>query len=134
MKKRILVVDDEPAFTTLLKFGLEGAGYYEVHEENDATQAVATARAFDPDLIILDVMMPDLEGSDVAASLRELPRFAQTPIIFMTALALGVGGPAPNGCRSAQTYLAKDTPMEKLIECIESKTQKAGGTATKVVV
>ena len=125
MKKRIFVVDDEPAFTTLLKYGLEAGGYYEVYQENDPNQAVAAAREFDPDLVILDVMMPDIDGSDVAARLREDSRFAKTPIIFMTALALGSDGSPASSRRGGQTYLPKDTPLETLIDCIEEKIKKS---------
>src|SRR5690349_12648137 len=59
MKKRILVVDDEREFTNLLRLSLENHGYYEVQEENDAENVRAAARAFDPDLILLDIMMPE---------------------------------------------------------------------------
>jgi DNA-binding response OmpR family regulator len=121
MKKRILVVDDESDFTTLLKYSLESDGYYEVEQENDPTRALATAREFDPDLCILDVMMPDLDGSDVAARLREDIRFAHMPIIFMTALVLGTEVPAGMNDRGGQTYLPKSTPIDKLIDCIEEK-------------
>ena len=120
MKKRILVVDDEAGFTTLLKYGLEADGYYDVHEENDANLALKAAREFDPDLVILDIMMPDIDGSDVAARLREDSRFARTPIVFMTALVLGNEAPL-GGKKGGQTYLPKTTPIDKLIECIEEK-------------
>jgi CheY-like chemotaxis protein len=121
MKTRILVIDDESDFTSMLKATLEADGYYEVYEENDATCAVMTAHEVDPDLIVLDVMMPELDGSDVAARLREDRWFGDTPIIFLTSLVLG--HEALPGARAAkgQTYLPKSTPIERLIECIEMK-------------
>ena len=132
MKKRILVIDDEPDFTSMLKYTLEADGYYEVHFENDATRAVTAAREVDPDLFILDVMMPDLDGSDVAALLREDPHFARTPILFLTALALGhesgVGGFASDS-GPAQTYLPKSAPTDQLIDCIEKKLSAASAAA-----
>lgn len=121
MRKRILVVDDEPDFTSMLKSVLEADGYYEVHEENDSTRAVATAREVDPDLIVLDVMMPEMDGSDVAARLREDHRFGATPIIFITALVLGHEAAPGTVNHGGQTYLAKSTPIDKLIACIEQK-------------
>lgn len=121
MKKRILVVDDEPGFTTLLKYGLEGEGYYEVYEENESPRALIAAREFDPDLVILDVMMPDMDGSDVAERLREDSRFKHTPIIFLTALAINAESSVGVSKPTAQTYLPKNTPIDKLIECIEEK-------------
>ena len=125
MKTRILVVDDEPGFTTLLKYSLEGEGYYEVREENDSTHALEAAREFGPDVVILDVMMPDVDGSDVAARLREDARFAHTPIIFLTALALGNDAPGGIPKKGGQTYLPKDTPLDELIDFIEEKLADA---------
>ncbi|MFB3108272.1 MAG: response regulator, partial [Candidatus Binatia bacterium] len=56
MKKRILLIDDEPSFTRVLKLYLEKSGAYEVTEENRGEMALETARRFKPDLILLDVM------------------------------------------------------------------------------
>src|SRR4051812_5997949 len=64
-KRRILIVDDEPDFTFMMGLTLEQTGQFEVRQENDAFQALATAREFLPDLILLDVMMPDMDGGDV---------------------------------------------------------------------
>jgi two-component system OmpR family response regulator len=131
MRKRILVVDDEASFTAMLKCALEADGYYEVHEENDATRAVTAAREVDPDLIVLDVMMPDMDGSEVAALLREDRRFANTPIVFITALALeSEAGGAAGGAmtRGGQTYLPKSTPVDKLLACIQQKLPARGVT------
>jgi CheY-like chemotaxis protein len=84
-KKRIMVVDDEVSFTRLLKLNLEQTGDYEVHVENAALTAPAAARRFKPDLILLDVMMPDMDGGTLAARLRESPALASVPILFLTA-------------------------------------------------
>ena len=65
-KKRILLVDDEPAFTRLMKLNLECNSAYEVKVENDGGKALAAARAYRPDLIFLDVIMPDVDGGQVA--------------------------------------------------------------------
>lgn len=73
MKKRIFIVDDEPECSALLKLHLESVSYYNVGEENDARSAVTSARLFDPDLIILDIMMPGMDGSEVAALVRQDP-------------------------------------------------------------
>ena len=83
--KRILVVDDEPGITRLLKLNLEQRRHYEVHTANSGTDALLGARAFQPDLILLDVMMPHLSGAEVAAQLRQDPALRQTPVIFLTA-------------------------------------------------
>ena len=84
-KKRILIIDDEASFTRMVKLNLEKTGAFEVREENLALEAVATARAFKPDLILLDVIMPTMDGGDVAAQiqkdrvLRDTPCFISPP-------------------------------------------------------
>src|SRR5919109_851520 len=70
-KPRILIVDDEPAFTRLVKLALEQDGYYEVQEENHGRHALAAALEFRPDLVLLDVIMPDMGGAEVAAGFRD---------------------------------------------------------------
>lgn len=122
MKKRILVVDDEPDLTRLLKLQLEAEGYYEVREENDSTLVLQAAREFDPDLIVLDIMMPQVDGTEVAVRLKEDVRLAHLPVIFMTALILGDEAPLGSCSRGGQTFLPKMTPLPKLMACIEEKT------------
>ena len=121
MKKRILVVDDEPEFTNLLKLSLESHGYYEVREENDAEAVRAAAREFDPDLVVLDIMMPKLEGNEVAASLRADPMTRDVPIIFLTALVSQEDAPQGACSSGGNTFLPKDIRLEKLMRCIEEK-------------
>jgi Response regulator containing CheY-like receiver, AAA-type ATPase, and DNA-binding domains len=82
MKKKILVVDDEVAFTRTLKMNLERTGQYEVRVENFAQDALKAAKEFKPDLIILDVIMPAEFGGDIAAKLRSDPEFVHTPNRF----------------------------------------------------
>src|ERR1700735_1286857 len=82
-KKRILVVDDESGFTHLLKLVLP---IYEVREENNPTRAVEVAREFKPDLILLDLIMPEMDGGTLAAKIREEPLLRFVPIVFLTAI------------------------------------------------
>jgi len=121
MKKRILIVDDEPEFTSMLRLTLERQGYYQVQEENSASAARQAARFFDPDLIILDLMMPEMDGSEVAASLKEDRLLHDVPVLFMTALV----DAAECGDHGGQTYLSKNVPIDRLIACIEEKLQQA---------
>ncbi len=86
MARKILLVDDEAGFTELLKMNLERAGGYEVRIENDSTKAVATVRSFMPDAIILDVVMPGMDGGDVQAQLQANPLLARIPVVMLTAL------------------------------------------------
>ena len=83
VQKKILVVDDEPTITRLLKLNLEKTGAYLVREENLGGKAHLAARDFKPDLILLDVMMPDMDGP---STLRVLQQQGVTiPVIFLTA-------------------------------------------------
>ncbi|MDB5354585.1 MAG: hypothetical protein JWN24_1038 [Phycisphaerales bacterium] len=119
MKTRILVVDDEPDFTGMLKLSLETAGYYEVREENDATCAVSAAREFGPDLIVLDVMMPVFDGSEVAALVRRDVLVRDTPLVFLTALVSETDAPRGAYNSGGNIFLPKSLPLPKLLECIE---------------
>ena len=86
-KKRILVVDDEPTITRLLKLNLEQTGDYEVATENDSQAALATAKEFRPDLILLDVMMPKMDGYELCDVLRQNAPTAQTPTVLLASKA-----------------------------------------------
>ncbi len=81
MTYRLLVVDDEPAVLDLLVYNLRKA-HYEVLTAADGREALRLARDHAPDLILLDLMLPEVDGLDVC---RELRRFSQVPIIMLTA-------------------------------------------------
>ena len=117
--KRILIVDDEPAITRSIKVTLEAAAGYEVRTENDSTRAIDAARDFHPQLILLDVLMPRLDGCDVSARIHADPELKGTPIVYLTALAHNeeTGGHAV--AAGATVYLAKPVASEELIKCIE---------------
>src|SRR4051795_45245 len=81
-RRRILIVDNDPNTTHLVKVLLERTGHYLVIEENDATKAHQSAQNFRPDLILLDVVMPDTDGGEVAARIEADPELHNTPIVF----------------------------------------------------
>ena len=80
---KILVVDDEPEITEIVETFLTEAGY-EVAVENSPNEAINQARNFKPDLILLDIMMPGVDGYNVCEELKADPAFASTPVIFLT--------------------------------------------------
>src|SRR2546422_3315981 len=84
-KKRILIIDDEASFTRLLNLNLGCTGKYAVRAENNPPEGLAAVREFHPDLILLDVMMPQMDGGTLAAQLQSDSRFRQIPIVFLTA-------------------------------------------------
>src|SRR2546430_17585041 len=123
-KKRILIIDDEASFTRMVKLNLEKTGAFEVREENKATYALATAREFKPDVILLDVIMPTMDGGDVAAQIRNDRHLKGTPIIFLTATVsqreAGDGGLNSGG----DPLLAKTVHVGKLNHLPKQKRPK----------
>jgi DNA-binding response OmpR family regulator len=83
---KILVVDDEPDAVELIKFNLKAAGY-EVTTAADGDEALKKARALLPDLIVLDLMLPEVDGLEVCKILRRDPKVSAVPIIMLTAKA-----------------------------------------------
>lgn len=86
-KARILIADDRSSSRELLRLVLERAGY-EVIEAEDGNAAVARARESNPELILLDLQMPEMDGYQVLAALRSEPRFRTLPILALTASAM----------------------------------------------
>lgn len=83
--QKILVVEDEPDIQTVAEIALSAVGGFDVLVCASGDDAVASAFAFAPDLILLDVMMPDLDGPATLQKLRGLPGLDRTPVVFMTA-------------------------------------------------
>jgi CheY-like chemotaxis protein len=82
---RILFVEDEPDIQVVAKLALEAVGGFEVEICNSGQEALAKAPGFAPDLIVLDMMMPGMDGISTLKALREVPPVATTPVVFMTA-------------------------------------------------
>jgi CheY-like chemotaxis protein len=122
--KRILVVDDEPSVTRNLKLTLESSGGYEVLGENQAINALSAARFFRPDLILLDVMMPGMDGGDVAARLRADPLLRGTPILFLTALVSNEETDGHEMSSGAETFLAKPVDLSELRKTLEEHIRR----------
>jgi CheY-like chemotaxis protein len=115
-ERRVLIVDDESGFTRLLKLTLEKNGPYNVREENDGTQAWLTAREFLPDIIFLDVVMPKIDGGDVAQQIRSDPRLAHVPIVFLTAIVSSKEGALEI---DGYPFLAKPVSVDTLIRTMD---------------
>lgn len=122
---KILIVDDEPQATTLLEMLLSSRGYKTV-AVNESSEAIQVARETDPDLIILDLMMPEPDGFKVCRMLRADSRFMLTPILIITALddtdsrivAFGAG---------ADDYLIKPYNVDELVSIIKALLHEGVG-------
>src|SRR6201984_2735364 len=117
-RSRILIVDNDPNTTHLVKVLLERTGHYLVLEENDAAKAHQSARSFRPDLILLDIVMPETDGGEVAARIEADPELQNTPIIFLTALV--TRAEAKSGLSiQGHPFLAKPVSIPELIDAIK---------------
>ena len=119
-RRRILIVDNDLNTTHLVKVLLERTGHYLVLEENDASKAHHKARNFRPDLILLDVVMPETDGGEVAAQIEADPELYNTPIVFLTALV--TRAEAKSGLNiQGYPFLAKPVSIPELVNAIEQQ-------------
>ena len=114
---RVLIVDDEEDLTFFVKRNLEARGF-QVHVCTDSTAALEEAKRFRPEVIILDMMMPQLGGEDIAAQLQEDGDFVNVPIVFLTALVREDETHASGNMIGGQYFVAKPVKIDLLIEVI----------------
>ena len=118
-KRKILIVDDEEDLTLLLKRGLESTEKYEVREENAGRKAVAAAREFQPDLVLLDVMMPDMDGGEVAARFAKDEKLKNIPIVFLTAIVKQEEIKEQGKNIGGHRFLPKPIKLKELVACVD---------------
>jgi len=117
-KPRILIIDNNRDFTYSAKVALERTGRYAVWEENEPARAHQTAQSVKPDLILLDIAMPETDGGEVAARIESDPELHRTPIVFLTALVTQLE--ARSGLQiQGHPFLAKPISIPELIAGIE---------------
>lgn len=119
LKKKILIVDDEEKFCFLIKNNLESTGEFDVFMAYNGIDGFCLARVEKPDLILLDIMMPDIGGSDVAHRLKMDENTKDIPIIFLTA-AITSKETGKNRIRKigSYNYIAKPIDTDTLIKHI----------------
>jgi two-component system alkaline phosphatase synthesis response regulator PhoP len=121
-KKRILVVDDEPDFAGIVQQNLEKEGF-EVEVAYDGEEGLEKVQANPPDAIVLDVMMPGKDGYQVCSELKADDRYADIPIILLTAVASHVTSTRYSHrdgmSTEADDYLAKPASAEQITESIK---------------
>ena len=125
MKKRILVVDDNTSDTNLLKRFLEETNEYVVCEENDPKAAISAAEKFQPDLVLLDVLMPEMDGGELAASFKANSKLKAVPIIFLTSKLTKEQVTMCGGRIGGYPFLAKPIVLPEVAECLKRHLGKA---------
>jgi len=126
---RVLLIDDEPSFTRMLKINLERRGF-KVMVENNGAYAHKVARDFLPDFIFLDVIMPDMDGGEVAAQLRSDPTLKDVPIAFLTAGVAKETTQVKGNVIGGQTYLAKPATVDEVVRFIEKALNRTSRPAS----
>ncbi|MCX5831638.1 MAG: response regulator [Deltaproteobacteria bacterium] len=118
-RKRILFVDDRASDTQLVKLYLERTNGYVVRVENDAMAALSAAEEFQPHLILLDVMMPGMDGGELAACFQANPKLKAVPVVFLTA-AVTIGEvEAGGGLIGGRPFLAKPIVLSEVVACLK---------------
>jgi two-component system, OmpR family, alkaline phosphatase synthesis response regulator PhoP len=122
-KKTILVVDDEPDFVSIVQNNLEKAGF-NVQVAYDGVEGLEKVRQSPPDLIVLDVMMPEKDGYQVCTELKKDKKYADIPILMLTAVADHVSSTRYshyNGmAMEADDYLPKPATAEEITKSVKS--------------
>ncbi len=115
-KKQILVVDDELDLLMAIKLRLEASGF-EVHTATDGLEGLASARRLKPDLIILDIMLPKMNGYKISRFLKFDEEYKHIPVIMLTALA-GAEDRATGVETGANAYVSKPFDSVQLVDTV----------------
>ncbi|MBF0120060.1 MAG: response regulator [Desulfobacterales bacterium] len=121
-KKRVLVVDDEPDFASIVQANLKKEGF-EVEVAYDGLECIEKVKANPPDAIVLDVMMPEMDGYEVCKKLKSDKNYENIPIIMLTAVADHVGSTryshSDGMSMEADDYLPKPASSEDITESVK---------------
>lgn len=120
-KKKILIIDDEENFCNLVKKNVEKTNEFEVYTATNGDDGIKLIKEIKPDLILLDIIMPGLDGGDVVSLIRSDESIKDTPIVFLTSLVRKdeVGA----GFTKGYSLLAKTVTLRELIACIKENVK-----------
>jgi CheY-like chemotaxis protein len=113
-QKQILVIEDDPISQNMLRSTLTGAGYSTIIA-SDGEEGLRKAKETPVDLVILDIMLPGMDGGEVAGRLRSDPQTAKTPIVFLSSL-ISEDEEKTNTRKDLTSFLAKPYNLEKLLD------------------
>ncbi|MCX7824781.1 MAG: response regulator [Verrucomicrobiae bacterium] len=130
-KKRIMVVDDDEAFTRIVRLTLEQTGRYDVRVMHAGQEVIPAVREFQPHLILLDVILPDMDGCELGTRIKADAALSGIPIVFLTGLATGPKN-APGGfVRHGFRFVGKVMSGQELVRCVEENLQTPAGDGDK---
>ena len=118
--KKVLVIDDDEAICSLLKLKLEKTGRFMVFSCQNGRDGIKTARSVSPDLIVLDLVMPGVQGNEVAESLSDMPETSAIPIIFLSSLITPGDVPAEGAWVSGRYLIPKSSNVKGIITGIDN--------------
>ncbi len=118
-KTKILIIDDEATFTRMVRMNLEQTRRFEVREENRAAKAMVAAKDFQPDLILLDVIMPAMDGGELASRFKADPVLSKIPVIFLTATVSKNEAQDAGFTSGGYLFLAKPVSLQNLLKTID---------------
>ena len=128
LTRKLLVVDDIGQLRKLVRYTV-GYGRYEIHEAANGIEGLGKARSLRPDVLILDVKMPDMSGFQVCAEVKRDPRLSAVFVVLLS--ARGQKRDFEQGRRAgADAYVVKPFDPQKLLEIIESRPRGASRVAT----
>lgn len=118
-KIKVLMVDDDIKFLELVKLNLEDTGRFQVRAETKGSVGESAAMIFQPDIIILDIVMGDQDGTSLAQQLKENEKTKDIPIIYLSGILKEDEEKHPIGFLGKYPCLAKPASTKKIIHCIE---------------
>jgi len=119
--KRILVIDDEEPICRMIEKILVSAGGYVVRIETNGTKAISAATSFEPDLILLDIIMPGVEGPEISKLLLRDRRLKKVPVVFITGILTDDDVGKREGTMLNRPCIAKPITKVKLLDCVREQ-------------
>jgi len=124
-KKKILLIDDEEDFCFFVKLNLEKSGKFEVLTTTSGSKGIVMASSERPDLILLDIIMPEISGGQVAELLLESPKTKDIPVLFITAIASRREVQSQEGIIGGRQFIAKPVTPEEIMAKINAVLERS---------
>ena len=118
-KHKVLIIDDEVNLTKMLKLNLDETNKFDTRTLNDGKLAIDLVKEFMPDLVLLDVMMPDIQGNEIADQILQDDEIKHIKIIFLTAIVTKNEIPEESKTIGGRKFIAKPVKADYLIATIE---------------